>query len=178
MATRMEGSHFFIRGGGATPSLRRSSCSCVSEKFKAELQDKITQQPRFEQTPNDRAPTPGPAARILATQPPSEEAGQVKPKLDVHANRHNVAPGVRREPTWILYDLKRARSATFVHFIAPHLVLIEGQARVSQRMIHVNVDLARLGAGRVFNPHAAPKILWDVGAAINFVGGVEQGHRK
>ena len=45
-------------------------------------------------------------------------------------------------------------------------------------MIHVNVDRARLGAGRVFNPHAAPKILWDIGATINFVGGVEQRHGK
>src|SRR5678815_2636749 len=92
-------------------------------------------------------------------------------ELNEQPGRDDDARDIRRDETRVMHDLEDRRLVIFLK-----TGLVERLAAVTQRMIHINQNVAVHSALRVLERDLAREVLWDFGAGILFVGELLQGY--
>src|SRR5438045_3581526 len=94
-------------------------------------------------------------------------------KLSDETRRHHRARNVREQPARIANHLEDARRVLTVH-----LILVESESGVAQRVVHVDEHLAIVLAVWSRDADATREVLRDVGAEVNVVLHLEQSERE
>src|SRR5690606_33632092 len=86
-----------------------------------------------------------------------DEGEEVEAELDEEAERHDHASDVRKKPAWVADDLEDGGGV-----VVFETGLVEREARVAQRVVHEDEDLAIVDAIGRDEANAAGEIFGDV----------------